>query len=62
MRWFGRPFVACSVWSARALGQGKPAPAPAKAIPPLEPAFARMDGGDKDDILSSMVVDPSGAA
>jgi hypothetical protein len=62
MRWFGRTFVACSVWSALALGQGKPAPAPAKAIPPLEPALARMFGGDKDDILSSMVVDPSGAA
>ena len=41
---------------------GKPAEAPAVAIKPLAPALARVFGGPQDDVLSSMVVDASGAA
>jgi hypothetical protein len=41
---------------------GKPAPEPAQKIAPLQPSLARVFGGAQDDVLSSMLVDASGAA
>lgn len=64
-------FNVCLVMAAAAVlagaplcaqASGKPPEAPAKAIPPMEPVVARVFGGAQDDVLSSMVVDASGAA
>lgn len=48
------PFLAVCLFGLPALAQ--------TAIAPLQPTLARVFGGPQDDVLSSMVVDPSGAA